>query len=118
MVDYVKALKGPIIGWIVVDILFLLMTFVDGIIGMLTPTTLAPLTLAFGVWAGSNIVRAKGNSFDIIIAGVIVGLVCAVLTFVGFGLFLGIAGIFPLSVFALGFNIAGAIIGGGFALSR
>ncbi len=79
----------------------------------------APLALAIGAWAGYKIVEFKGNYIDVIGAGVIVGIVGAVLSFGlivvhGLGVIVGMSN----SVFYLGFTIAGALVGGGFALTK
>lgn len=120
MADYVRALKWPVIAWIEVDIVMLAMSYLAGVMDMLTPAVIAPLTLAFGVWAGYKIVEFGGKVLDVVVAGAVVGVVCAGLTLVGFGLVrgMGFEAILPLAVFAAGFNLFGAFIGGGFALSK
>jgi len=110
------ALKWPIIGWITVDVLFILVLFVDGVDALMTPATLAPLALGFGIWAGYKTVEFGGGFGGAIGAGVIVGAVCGLLT-----LLLGVVhgmSVFPLAVFNLALNIAGAVVGGGFLLTR
>lgn len=118
--DYGSALKWPIVSWVVVDVIFLLTSYVEGVMAMITPEAVAPLAVAFGIWAGYKIVELGGGYGDALGAGVIVGLVCAVLTILGFGVIraMGVGATFPLAVFALTFNIAGALVGGGFALTR
>lgn len=120
---YSNALKWPVIGWVIVDVVFLLASFVSpGVSAMLTPAALAPLLLLFGLWAGYKIVEFGGNFGSVIVAGLVVGLVCAFLIVIGFGaindVLGGIAGALPFGIFGLGLNVAGAIIGGGFALSK
>jgi len=120
---YVNALKWPVIGWVVVDLVLLTASFVSpGIVVMMTPEALSPLLLLFGLWAGYIIVEHGGNFGSVIVAGLVVGFVCALLTVVGFGVINnvmgGISGALPFGVFSLGLNLAGAVIGGGFALSR
>ena len=118
--DYVRALKYPLTSTIVVAIVFVAISYVEGVLNMLTSTVLAPVALAIGVWAGYKIVEFKGNYANVIIAGVIVGIVGAVMILVGFGVVrgLGIGAMLPVSVLDMGFKIAGALVGGGFALTK
>ncbi len=59
---YVRALKWPIITWVVVDLVMLAAALLFGdIVPMMTPAVLAPLLLAFGLWAGSKIVEFGGG---------------------------------------------------------
>ncbi len=120
MADYVRALKYPVITTIVVAILFVAISYVAGVLNMLTAAVLAPVALAIGVWAGYKIVEFKGNYVDVIGAGVIVGIVGAVVILAGFGVVrgLGIGAMLPVSVLDMGFKIAGALVGGGFALTK
>lgn len=117
--DYVRALKWPIIGWIVVDIALLVSTYVGGFMEMLTPGSLAPVLLAFGAWAGYKIVEFKGKFVDVIIAGVVIGLVCGGLALVLFAVRNVPTSVWPASfTFDVLMNIVGAIIAGGFALTK
>lgn len=120
MVEYLRALKYPVISTIVVAIVFVAISYVGGVLNMLTAPVLAPVALAIGAWAGYKIVEFKGNYADVIGAGVIVGIVGAVFILVGFGVVrgLGVDAMLPVSVFDLGFKIAGALVGGGFALTK
>ncbi len=118
--DYMRALKWPIIAWVIVDIIFLAITFVHGVMNMLTPAGLSPLFIAFGAWAGYKIVEFKGKFPDVIAAGVIVGVVCGVL---GVILLLahGMTGMGDLTAeftFDAAMNLVGAIVGGGYALTK
>lgn len=120
---YVNALKWPVIGWVVVDLVLLVASFVSpGIVVMMTPAALAPVLLLFGLWAGYKIVEFGGNFVSVLVAGLVVGIVCAFLTVVGFGVINnvmgGVAGAAPFGVFSLALNLTGAVIGGGFALSK
>lgn len=120
---YVNALKWPVIGWVIVDLVFLVASFVSpDIVPMMTPAALAPLLLLFGLWAGYKIVEFGGNFGSVIVAGLVVGFVCALLTVVGFGVINnvmgGVAGALPFGIFSLVLNLSGAVIGGGFALSK
>lgn len=120
MVEYLRALKYPIISTIVVAIVFVAISYVAGVLDMLTSQVLAPVALAIGVWAGYKIVEFKGNYAHVIGAGIIVGIVGAILILLGFGVVrgLGVDAMLRVSVFDLGFKIAGALIGGGFALTK
>ncbi len=120
MVEYIRALKYPVISMIVIAIVFVAISYVGGVLNMLTVAVLAPIGLAIGVWSGYKIVEFKGNYVDVIGVGLIVGIVGAVLILAGFGVVrgLGISAMLPVSVFDLGFKIAGAVVGGGFALTK
>ncbi len=120
MVEYLRALKYPVITSILIPIVILAISYVAGVIDMVTPNVQAPIALAIGAWAGYKIVEFKGNYTDVIIAGVIVGIVGAVLILLGFGVVrgMGVEAMLSVSVFGLGFKIAGALIGGGFALTK
>lgn len=115
-----QAVKWPVISWIVVDISFLITSYVPGVIEMTTPPVWGPLALAFGIWAGYKMVELGGNYIGALVAGLIVGAVCAILTIVGLGVIrgLGVGEMFPAAVLALALNFFGAVTGGGFALTR
>lgn len=118
--EYGRALKWPIIGWIVLDIALLILSYIRGVSELFGATALSPLLLAFGVWAGYKIVQFKGGFLDALISGVVVGVVCGVLIILGPGLIrgAGVAAVWPLAVYAFGMNLFGAIVGGGFALTK
>lgn len=117
---YWEALKWPILSWVAVDVVILLSSYAEGITEMLTPAALSPILVAFGIWAGYRIVEFGGNYLSAIVAGLIVGAVCGVLIYVGLGGIrgLGLAEMWPMALFGFTFNIVGALIGGGFVLSR
>ncbi len=112
MANYVRALKWPVISWIVLDALFFVVDKVYSEAGKLfTPDTAAVLALAFGFWGGSKIVEFKGNYLDAFGAGIVLGVLCFVLCIAGgFGTQLG--------AFMGMLNLSGALIGGGYALTR
>ncbi len=120
MADYIRALKYPVISTIAIAVVFIAISYAGGVLTMLTSTVLAPLALAIGAWTGYKIVEFKGNYADVIGAGIIVGIVGAVMIIVGFGILrgLGIDTMLPVSIFDLGFKIAGALVGGGYALTK
>ncbi len=121
---YVRALKWPVITWAVVDLVMLPAALLSGdIVPMMTPAALVPLLLAFGLWAGLKIVEFGGGYGSAVVAGLVVRVVCAILIVVGFGVFLGsatggVAAEIPLAVFGLIFNVFGALIGGGYRLTK
>ena len=112
MVDYVRALKWPVITWIVLDALFYIADKVYSEAGKLfTPDTGALLAVIFGIWAGSKIVSFKGTFLHAFGGGVILGAVCLVLCLVaGYGL--------PLGAFMGLMNLSGALIGAGYMLTK
>jgi hypothetical protein len=120
MADYVRALKYPVISTIVIAIILFAISYFGDVLSMLSSTVVAPLVLAIGAWAGYKIVQFKGNYIDVIGAGVIMGIVIAILSIVLFGVVrgLGINAEMSNSVLYLGFTIAGALVGGGFALTK
>ena len=114
-----SVLKWPIIGWIVVDVLLILVLYVDGVSHVMTPATLAPLALAFGAWVGYKTVDGGGGFSNAIVNGAIVGAVCGVLTLL-MGAIHGMDNgeVFALAVYFVGLNISGAVVGGGFLLTN
>ncbi len=119
MADYMRVLKWPVIGWVVVDLIFLAMVLVSrGTAGMLTPASLSPLLLGFGAWAGYKMVDLGGKFYDGIVAGVVVGVVCGVLTLVLLAVLGMMAEAVPEFTFNLGMNVAGAVLGAGYASTK
>lgn len=116
MAPLAQAVKWPVISWVVVDVVFLLTGFVEGVLELLTPAVVAPLAVAFGVWAGYKMIEFGGNYIGAIVAGAIVGAACAILTLV-----LGVVHampVIPMAVLSLALNLNGALVGAGFALTR
>ncbi len=113
------AVKLPVIGWIVVDVLIILALFVDGVAEIMTVETTASLALAFGVWAGYKAVEFGGSFGTAIGAGLIVGLVCALLGLLSGPIHgMSLDATFPIAVASMALNVAGAVVGGGFLLTR
>lgn len=112
------AVKLPVIGWIVVGVLLILVLFVYGVAEIMTVPTLAPLAIAFGVWAGYKSVEFGGTLGTAIGAGFIVGLACALLTLL-FGPIHGMSAAVtvPMAVYSMALNVGGAVVGGGFLLT-
>ncbi len=120
MAPLAQAVKWPVISWVVVDVIFIVMLYVEGVQELMTMPVAAPLTIAFGIWAGYKMIELGGSYAGAIVAGVIVGAVCAILTILGIGIIhgAGVGATLPMAVASLGLNISGAAIGGGFALTR
>ena len=120
MADYIRALKLPVLTWVLLDIVFVVLSYVKDVADMFTQPVLALMALALGIWGGNKIVQFNGNYADALFAGIILGVVCFVLCIVGFGLVLGlgIAGSIPVATFMGSLNLAGALIGGGYALTK
>ena len=120
MADYMRALKWPVIAWVISDILFVVLSYVKGVAELFTPPVLALLATAFGIWGGYKIVQFKGGFVDAMGAGVVLGVACFILCYVGFGLVLGMPteGWLPIGTFMGSLNFTGALIGGGFALTK
>lgn len=84
------------------------------------PTVLASILLPYGAWAGYRTANAGGGYVGAIVAGAILGLLPFGLQLVGFGVILGrgtdvglLAGVFGFSMV-----LFGALIGGGYRMSR
>ncbi|MFQ5967728.1 MAG: hypothetical protein ACE5MI_08970 [Acidimicrobiia bacterium] len=114
------AVKWPILSWVVADVVVLIVSYVDGVVDMLTAAALTPVIVAFGVWTGYKVVELGGNYSSAIIGGAVVGVVCGLLIYLGLGGIrgLGLSDMWPMAVFGFAFNIVGALIGGGFALTK
>lgn len=54
-----------------IAIVFVLISYVAGVVNMLTSQVIALVALAIGAWAGYKSVEFKGNYADIIVAGII-----------------------------------------------
>jgi|SRR3990172_393443 len=118
---YVKALKFPVLSAVIVGLLHLISeAILPDLQGIFIPAVVAPVPLAFGVWTGYKMVQFGGKYRDVIVAGVILGILPLILQLVGFGWILDrgmdagkLAGV-------LGFDMVlfGSLIGGGFALSK
>jgi hypothetical protein len=121
--DYGRVLKWPVVAWIIITLSAYLLSYITDIVGMMTPETMLPMVLAFGVWVGYKAVELDdeyGRIGKAFMAGASIGAVGAVLTVVTFGVFrgLGIDIFIPIAAMILLKSIAGAVIGGGFALTR
>ncbi len=121
---YVKALKWPVITWIVIDLAFAALFKLPGIgdaFGKIaTDQAVTPLLVAIGVWAGYKMVQLGGNYLHAAVGGIIVGAVCAVGGVILFGVLLGfgVSAVLPGAVYDFAMNVFGAFIGGGYALTK
>ena len=116
---YVRALKWPVIAWIVIDVFVYVVSFVPGVLDMMTPPVFAALIAAVGAWAGYRTVQATGSAVAAVIAGIVVGLVCGAGDLVIFGMLrgMGTQAVLPEAVLDFTLNLGGAIVGGWFLYS-
>lgn len=131
---YVRALQWPIISWVLIDVVLLVLAIASAdFLTMFSASSgpLALITFVIGLWAGSKMVELSEATNDIqkyieaIIAGIIVGIVCATLTIVGFNTvgsldLVDLTGIdvVVMGIFAFAFNAAGGVVGGGYSLTK
>ena len=118
---YVKTLKLPVISGVIVGLLHLISEAIwPDLNGLFQPAVVATVLVAFGVWVGYKAVQFGGNYTSVIVAGLIFAILPLFLQIVGFGLLLGRGMTAGLLGGVFGFDIAlmGALIGGGFALSK
>jgi hypothetical protein len=119
--DYKAALTWPVLTWIVLDVYFFAISYLSGVLDALEMAEPVIWTVgaAVGFWAGWAIVDKGGKWADPIVAGLIVGVVCAGGGYVLFGLVRGLfTELTPATIFDFSFNLGGAIIGGWWNLSR
>lgn len=118
-VNYMQALKWPIIGWVVVDVIFIAAGFWDALIAMLFPAAVS-LGLAFGAWTGYKMIAEfRGTVLDVAVGGIVVGAACGILTVVYHVVH---GGAVTDATWASGVSsvlvvLFGAVVGGGFALT-
>ena len=115
----VKTLKWPVISILVTGAThFILEAIWPDLQQLFVAPSLAPLLLAYGLWVGYKAIHNGGNFLTALLAGVILGVLPLVLETFGFGMILGFSGRFFVGVYGLAMITFGALIGGGFALSR
>ena len=118
---YVKTLKYPVISAVIVGLLHLISeAILPDLKGIFQPPVVALVVMSFGIWAGYKTVQFGGNYGNVIVAGLILGILPLFLQIVGFGLLLGrgmTSGVLG-GVFGFDTVIFGSLIGGGFALSK
>jgi len=116
-----KTLKWPVISLLIVgSIHFVAEAIAPGLREVFVPAVVAPLLLVFGIWVGYKMVQFGGHYGHVILAGVILGILPAVLDVVGFGMILGRGVDYGMLAGTLGFGMIlfGSLVGGGFALSK
>ncbi len=84
------------------------------------PSALAPLLLAYGIWAGYRVTRAGGSAVTAAIAGLALGVLPLALDVVGFGILLdrGVQNGLLAGMFGMAMILFGALIGAGFVLGE
>lgn len=120
MAIFVKTLTWPIISLLVTGATHLTLEAIwPELRNTFIPPVLAPILLAYGLWAGYRAIGAGGTYLHAIVAGIVLGVLPVVLDVVGFGVILGrgidagtMAGVFGMAVI-----VFGSLIGAGFALS-
>ena len=90
MANVLKAAMWPAIVWVIIDILLKVAFTIDPTAGEAFPNYLVDpwtigITLALALWAGAAIKRAKGQLYEALAGGVLVGLACGVPTLLLFG---------------------------------
>jgi len=118
---WTRALTWPVIAWVVINVVFFgALAIVPDMGKAVSPAGLTPLLLLVGLWAGYKIVEFGGNIWYAAAAGVVVGLVCAILDIIGSALVLKMSAgdAYPGSVYFFGMNFFGAVVGGGFKLTK
>ena len=116
-----KALKWPVISLVIIGAIhFTAEAILPDLKNTFQPPVLTPVLLAFGIWVGYKMVQFGGNYGHVILAGAILGILPVIVDMIGFGIILNRGVHFGLlaSVFGFGMIFFGALIGGGFALSK
>ncbi len=137
MAEYFRVLKYPLLIWFIGDtVSTVLALFVPGF--RIINNSFARQTawsLPLGAVAAYKMIEFKGNLFHAMVAGLITGLWCAVLTVTEVGIVttpfavlttpaglvvLGgsMTGVLPFAFAFIILNVSGAIMGAGFALTR
>lgn len=123
---YIRVLKYPVLGSILADTSYTLAAKALPPMGNIPSLVVyfMILQIGFGVWGGYRIVEFKGNFLDVIIVGLILGVVCGVLDLTETGVILSAIGTYnpmdelPYSLAYVLSTLYGAIIAGGFALTK
>lgn len=109
-------MRAPVTAAVLVAIVAIILSYVQGVEEMMSVDTWAVIALAFGIWVGyQNGGQGWGKALG---SGIAIGVVWAVLIVLGWGVVkaMGVDAVWSLAVFALEMNVAGALIGGGFAM--
>ena len=116
-----KTLKWPVIALLIAGAVhFTLEMILPDLRNVFVPSVVAPLLLAFGIWAGYRAVENGGNLGNAVLAGAILGILPVMLDVGGFGIILGRGVHEGVLAGVAGFSLIlwGSLVGGGFALSK
>ncbi len=114
-----KTLKWPVISLLVTGAThFVIEAVWPDLQKLFIAPSLAPLLMAYGLWVGYKAIHNGGNFLNALVAGAILGVLPLVLETFGFGMILGFSGRFLVGVYAWAMIVFGALVGGGFALSK
>lgn len=108
-------MKAPVTAAVLVAVVAVILSYVQGVEEMMSVDTWAVIALAFGIWVGYQNGGSWGKALG---SGITIGVVWAVLIVLGWGVVkaLGVNAVWSLAVFALEMNVIGALIGGGFSM--
>lgn len=117
----IRTLRWPVATLLVTGAMhFTAEAIAPGLRELFTPPVLAPLLLAYGLWAGAGAVLEGGGFATAVVAGAILGGLPVALDTLGFGVILGrgldagsLAGAFGWLMI-----VFGALAGGGIGTSR
>ncbi len=108
----------PVTSALLIAVVMLVLSWVEGVEQMMSIDIWAMLGLAFGGWVGYKAVDMAGVYAKSFWQGIAIGVVWAVLIVLGWGVLkgAGIDAVWALAVFVFGMNVAGSLIGGGWAM--
>lgn len=116
-----KSLMWPVITLLIIGAVhFIEEASVPALQTVYTPPVIAAVIVGVGITVGYRTVQSGGNLLNVIVNGAILGLLPVMLDMVGFGMLLG-RGLAAGTLAAIvGFSVIfwGAVVGGGFALSK
>ena len=118
---YVRVLRWPVITLVIVGITHFIAEIIwPDLKDIYQPSVLAPFLLAAGFWVGYKTIELGGTYVNTIVAGAILGLLPIVLQLFGFGMLLGrgISHGVLFGEFGFAYVLYGALLGGGFALTK
>jgi hypothetical protein len=123
---YIRVLKYPVLAQIIADSSYTLAAYVLPPMGSIPSLVVyfMILQIPFGAWVGYKIVELKGNFLDVIIVGLILGVVCGVLDLTETGVIVSAVGTYnaidelPYSLAYVLSTLYGAIVAGGYALTK
>jgi len=126
MAEYWRALKYPLLVWLVTDSVFTLLGYLVPSFATINDAGVTTIieALPLGAIAGYKMIQLKGNLFHVLVVGIITGLWCVFLGVTEVGMVLspfGTYNFFDQWVYTYPFftaDMIGAIIGAGFAVTR